>query len=177
MNDGPSNSGDVGGEDVAGGQAVPRFLVDGTAGKLARWLRILGFDVMFVTACDPASVARLARQSGRVVLTRSGEVAARLGEASILLGSEHLRGQLGQVVAAVGPDACRPFTRCNVCNVELEKVEKNTVRGRVPEFVYDTQESFSSCPECGRYFWHGTHWANMLELVRQIVEGDPDESE
>jgi uncharacterized protein with PIN domain len=56
-------------------------------------------------------------------------------------------------------------------------VEKETVRGRVPEFVYETQEAFSTCPECGRYFWHGTHYASMLEQVRLIVEGDHDESE
>ncbi len=161
----------------AGGEVVPGFLVDSTAGKLARWLRILGFDVEYVAGCDPPAVARLARQSGRTVLTRSGEVAARMGGASILIVSEHLRGQLGQVLESVGPDTCRPFTRCNICNAELERVEKKTVRGRVPEFVYETQESFSSCPKCGRYFWHGTHWANMLEQVRQIVEGDLDESE
>jgi len=156
---------------------VPRFLVDGTAGKLARWLRVLGFDVAYVSECEPPAVARLARQSDRIVLTRNTEVTERLGGSSILLKSEHLRGQLEQVVESVGKDACRPFSRCNVCNRKLERVEKETVRGRVPEFVYATQESFSSCPECGRYFWHGTHYANMLEQVRLIVEGDHDESE
>ena len=157
--------------------AVPRFLVDGTAGKLARWLRVLGFDADYVSECDAPAIARLARQSGRVVVSRSTEVTGRLGEASILLESENLRGQLEQVVDSVGPDACRPFSRCNVCNRKLERVQKETVRGRVPEFVYATQDSFSSCPQCGRYFWHGTHYSNMLEQVRFIVEGDHDESE
>jgi len=156
---------------------VPRFLVDGTAGKLARWLRVLGFDVAYVSHCEPPAVAKLARQSGRVVLTRSREVTDRLGGSSILLKSEHLRGQLEQVVESAGTDACSPFSRCNVCNRKLERVEKETVRGRVPEFVYETQDAFSSCPECGRYFWHGTHYANMLEQVRLIVEGDHDECE
>jgi uncharacterized protein with PIN domain len=162
---------------AAGEAAAPRFLVDGTAGKLARWLRVLGFDVAYTGECEAAAVARVARQSGRTVLTRSSEVAGRLGGSSILLKSEHLRGQLEQVVESVGRDACRPFSRCNICNRKLERVEKETVRGRVPEFVYETQEAFSTCPECGRYFWHGTHYANMLEQVRIIVEGDHDESE
>jgi len=157
--------------------AGPRFLVDGTAGKLARWLRVLGFDVAYISECETPAVVRLARQSDRIALTRNTEVAGRLGAASILLESESLRGQLRQVVAIVGPDACRPFSRCNVCNEKLERVEKRTVRGRVPEFVYATQDYFSSCPECGRYFWHGTHYNNMLEQVRLIVEGDHDESE
>jgi len=169
--------GDRGAEGASGEAAVPRFLVDGTAGKLARWLRVLGFDVAYVSECEPRVVARLARQSQRTVLTRSREVADRLGGSSILIESEHLRGQLEQVVESVGRDACRPFSRCNICNRRLERVEKESVRGRVPEFVYETQESFSACPECGRYFWHGTHYANMLEQVRLIVEGAHDESE
>jgi uncharacterized protein with PIN domain len=162
---------------TAGGAAAPRFLVDGTAGKLARWLRVLGFDVAYVSECEPRVVARLARQSGRTVLTRSSEVAVRLGGPSILIESEHLKGQLEQVVESFGRDACRPFSRCNICNRKLERVDKDKVRGRVPEFVFETQEAFSTCPECGRYFWHGTHYANMLEQVRLIVEGDQDESE
>ena len=177
-----AHGGDRVADGVSGEAASPRFLVDGTAGKLARWLRVLGFDAAYVSECEPRVVARLARQSGRTVLTRSREVAGRLGGSrpggsSILIESEHLRGQLEQVVESVGRDACRPFSRCNICNRKLERVEKETVRGRVPEFVYETQEAFSSCPECGRYFWHGTHYANMLEQVRLIVEGDHDESE
>jgi uncharacterized protein with PIN domain len=172
LNESASNNESASKED-----AVPRFLVDGTAGKLARWLRVLGFDVLYVSACKVPALVRLARQSDRIVLTRNTEVTTRLGDASILLRSEHLRGQLEQVVHSVGPDACRPFSRCNVCNEKLERVEKKTVRGRVPEFVYATQDSFSSCPECGRYFWHGTHYSNMLEQVRLILEGDHDESE
>jgi hypothetical protein len=156
---------------------TPRFLVDGTAGKLARWLRVLGFDAVYAAHCEAPAIARLARQSGRMVLTRNTEVAGRLANKAILLESEHLRGQLEQVIDSVGKDACRPFSRCNVCNRKLERVEKEAVRGRVPEFVYATQEAFSCCPECGRYFWHGTHYANMLEQVRIIVEGDQDESE
>jgi uncharacterized protein with PIN domain len=170
-------AGDSSADRASGGTAIPRFLVDGTVGKLARWLRVLGFDAAYVSECEAAAIARLARQSGRTVLTRSREVADRLGGSSILIESEHLRGQLEQVVESAGRDACRPFSRCNVCNRRLERVDKETVRGRVPEFVYATQESFSTCPECGRYFWHGTHYANMLEQVRLIVEGDQDESE
>ena len=159
------------------GGAAPRFLVDGTVGKLARWLRILGFDVSYVPQCDAPAVVRLARQSGRIALTRNGGVTARLGEAAILLESENLLGQLEQVVESVGRDKCRPFSRCSICNVRLERVEKVKVRGRVPEFVYATQDAFSCCPECGRYYWHGTHWDDMLGRVRHIVEGEHDESE
>jgi uncharacterized protein with PIN domain len=147
-----------------------RFLVDRTAGKLARWLRILGFDVEYLATCDPASIARQARQSGRRVITRNRRLAERLGTDAIVLESQHLEGQMRQVVARVGPGRCKPFSRCNVCNAGLVGVEKERVKGRVPEYVYSNQEDFSVCPVCGRYYWQGTHWRNMAEEIARIVE-------
>ena len=159
------------------GGAIPRFLVDGTAGKLARWLRILGFDATYVSACSESELVKRARQSGRIALTRNGNVAARLGDSALLIESESLLEQLGQVVEFAGGDACHPFSRCSICNIGLKKVDRASVEGRVPEYVYETQEAFSTCPECGRYYWHGTHWSKMLERVRHLVEGECDEGE
>ena len=88
--DGGAANGAAGEESASNGALVPRFLVDGTAGKLARWLRVLGFDVAYTGECEAAAIARLARQSDRTVLTRSGEVAARLGGSSILANQANL---------------------------------------------------------------------------------------
>jgi uncharacterized protein with PIN domain len=152
------------------GSVVPRFLVDRTAGRLARWLRILGFDVEYVATCESRAIANLARQSQRRTVTRNRGLAERLGAESILLESEHLEDQLRQVVETVGREACDPFSRCNVCNAELVDVDKDRVRGRVPEFVYAHHDDFSVCPACGRYYWRGTHWDRMAERIKQIVE-------
>lgn len=156
--------------------AVIRFIVDRTAGKLARWLRILGLDVEYVSTCDSSEVARLARRSQRRALTRNRNLAERLRDDAIFLKSEHLREQLRQVVDVVGHGACKPFSRCNVCNAKLVTVEKACVKGRVPEYVYSSYLKFSMCPSCGRYYWHGTHWQRMAERIRLIVEGEHNES-
>jgi uncharacterized protein with PIN domain len=149
--------------------AGPRFLVDRTAGRLSRWLRILGLDVEYIATCDSASIARLARQTGRKALTRSSDLAGRLRADAILLESENVHEQVRQVVALVGRGACKPFSRCSLCNVKLRAVGKPDVKGRIPEYVFATQDRFSTCPACGRYYWHGTHWDRMSEEIEQIL--------
>jgi hypothetical protein len=148
-----------------------RFIVDRTAGRLARWLRILGLDVEYLSTCDPSTIAKRTRQSGKIAITRNRDLAARLKESSMLLRSEHLRDQIEQVLQAVGPQNCEPFSRCNICNARLEPVRKELVRGRVPAYVYSHHDKFSVCPVCGRYYWKGTHWDSMAREIENIVGG------
>jgi hypothetical protein len=152
----------------------PMFLVDRTAGRLARWLRVLGFDVDYADTCEVSAIARWGRRTGRTVLTRNRELAERMGASSILIMDEHLTGQLRQVVEQVGVDACKPFTRCNICNARLKPVPRDSISGRVPDYVYSNHERFSTCPVCGRYYWHGTHWESMNRKVNAILEGVGD---
>ncbi len=148
--------------------------MDRTAGRLARWLRILGLDAEYMAACDASAIARRARQSGRTVITRSHALAARLGKSGILLASEHLREQIRQMVREVGHESLDPFSRCNACNERLVPVAKDGVGGRVPAYVYEHQERFSVCPVCGRYYWQGTHWHIMHREIERIVGGVRD---
>ena len=148
-----------------------RFRVDRTAGKLARWLRILGFDVEYVATCDPVEISKVARQSARRTVTRNRDLAERLGGDALLLASDHLKEQLVQVLREAGAAGCRPFSRCNVCNARLVGVEKRLVEGRVPRYVYENHDEFAVCPVCGRYFWKGTHWRNMVAEIQQLMEG------
>ncbi|MBU0513354.1 MAG: Mut7-C RNAse domain-containing protein, partial [Proteobacteria bacterium] len=66
---------------------------------------------------------------------------------------------------------CRPenlFTRCARCNEPLEEVGRESVMSRVPEYVYETQEHFRTCPGCGRIYWAGTHPERMLRFLESI---------
>lgn len=147
-----------------------RFLVDQTAGKLARWMRILGIDTDYIATCDLPPIVKLARQSGRRVVTRNARLVNRLGE-GILLESDALDEQVKQVVRTVGEENLALFTRCSVCNVELESIQKESVKGRIPEYVYRTQDEFAMCPTCGRYYWQGTHWDKMKADIERMVGG------
>jgi len=147
-----------------------RFLVDRTAGKLARYMRILGIDTDYIATCDMPPIVKLARQSGRTVVTRNARLVDRLG-GGLLLKSDALSEQVTQVVRTVGEENLAPFTRCSVCNEKLKRVEKESLKGRIPEYVYETQDEFATCPSCGRYYWKGTHWDKMKEDIERMVGG------
>ena len=154
-----------------------KLLADGMLGRLAKWLRILGFDTLYDPALDDHALLRLARAEGRILLTCDRELAHRRGAPSLLVESTDLESQLRQVVRDLhlNPDAA--FSRCPVCNAPLREVEKSQVAGRVPPYVFRTQERFSLCPQCGRIYWRGTHWARMCQKIAQLrerQEGDGD---
>lgn len=83
---------------------------------------------------------------------------------------DELKKQLAQVMKEldIKPDEEKLFTRCILCNKELEPAEKKTIKGKVPEYVYETQNDFVICPLCKRVYWHGTHWGNVRKLLAKV---------
>lgn len=141
------------------------FLVDGMLGRLARWLRILGYDTLFESSAGDWELVRRARAENRLLLTRDRQLAARRGVSALLIESDELAAQLRQVVAAVGPSADGAFTRCPVCNARLSPMRRRAARERVPLHVYNTHREFRFCSGCDRVYWRGTHWARMKEFL------------
>lgn len=98
-------------------------------------------------------------------MTRDTALAQRRGVQVIWIEREDLDGQLDQLYRELGLAAAAPFTRCPVCNGLLEAVPKYRAWGQVPTYVFATQSEFRRCPSCGRFYWRGTHWDHMRELV------------
>jgi uncharacterized protein with PIN domain len=146
----------------------PRFVVDSMLGTLAKWLRILGYDTEYDACLNDNQLVRLARGEGRILLTRDTGLLKRKGFRCLFIESQILEEQLLQVLETLGLPADNLFSRCAVCNTPLEKVPKHEAWGQVPPFVFQTQERFSLCPECNRFYWRGTHWKRMLERVKQL---------
>jgi uncharacterized protein with PIN domain len=144
------------------------FLADGMLGTLAKWLRIMGYDTVYDTRLDDNALVRLARAEGRILLTRDTDLLQRKGTRCLFIASEVLEEQLLQVLQTFGLHVDRPFSRCPVCNSPLEDVAKYEAWGQVPPFVFQTQERFSLCPECNRFYWRGTHWQKMLARVERL---------
>jgi uncharacterized protein len=138
----------------------PRLLADAMLGKLARWLRLLGFDTRYVEGDHPV-VAHLARAGGRVLLTMDRRLAARRGLKTVLITSQSLEYQITQVIEAVGAPPSGASLRCMVCNVTLLGISREEARGRVPPYVGRTHEVFNCCPKCGRIYWKGSHWRDI----------------
>ena len=152
-----------------------RFIVDANVGRLARWLRIMGYDALFVPGIEDAELVRLAASQGRAIITRDRLVMRRRAIASgrlnaLLINGDRLDEQLRQVVEAYGLDAEGGFSRCVECNEPLQAVERESARGRVPAYVFETQETFVECPSCSRLYWRGTHWRNMVSELATMGE-------
>jgi uncharacterized protein with PIN domain len=153
----------------------PRFIADAMLGRLAKWLRALGYDVAYERKIEDAALLARARAEGRRLLTRDAYLVRRrdLPPGTVLVRSDHLREQLAQVVAELGLSVDRyRFTRCIDCNTPLTAVARDAVRDIVPQYVFETQARFGRCPGCGRVYWPGTHWARMRERLDQLG-GEP----
>ena len=155
-----------------------KFIVDVNVGRLARWLRIMGYDTLFVPGIEDKEMVRLAQEEGRIVLTRDRFIMRRRvvttgNLRALLIDSENLEEQLRQVVETYQLNALRGFSRCIECNVFLADVAREELRQRVPPYVFQTQEEFMECPSCQKLYWRGTHWYNMLKELARVRENQP----
>lgn len=149
-------------------EPLPRFVADTMLGRLARWLRILGCDVLYGPNFSGKGLLRAARDERRIVLTRDKRLARRLDLPPLLLvEDDRFREQVRQVASAFAlPGRARPFSRCAQCNGEIEAADRNAAAGVVPEFVLTTQPSFRRCGRCGHLYWQATH----VERVRRELD-------
>ena len=151
-----------------------RFIVDHNVGKLARWLRMMGYDTLFFTGPDDGMMVKTALQQERIILTRDSGVAARRlatdGKITvILIEGENPSEQMRQVSGALKLDiSYRPFTLCLECNCELVERTREEVHGRVPPHVFKTCSSYMECLSCRRIYWRGTHWQAMCDTLAKF---------
>ncbi len=146
-----------------------RFLADTMLGRLATWLRLLGYDTLYLPQADDPELARRARAEDRILLTRDVELTRRRGLRSILISSERVEEQLRQLAHELHLTARMAFSRCAVCNGALEHVDKAAVQAMVPPYVFQTQTHFRRCTLCRRVYWRGTHWARMLAQMEDTL--------
>jgi len=149
-----------------------KFLADPSLGRLARWLRILGFDTAYWRGEADRAFLRAAEREGRVALTRRKDVLVRQHPGVVLfVGNDRVEDQIGEVLERLdlAPNPSTFFTICLECNVPLKPAERDEVRDRIPEHVCRTQRDFMLCPGCGRVYWPGTHRERALETLRRIL--------
>jgi len=151
----------------------PTFAVDAMLGRLAKALRMLGYDTHYDSDVSDSDLKLLAVREGRIVLTRDREIAETgLPLRVLLVESDHPDEQLRQVVGALSLDVRSSlFTRCLVCNTLVEDAPRDEVEGRVPPYVLSTQERFARCPGCGRIYWAATHVAAARRWLDGIFGG------
>lgn len=147
-----------------------RFIADSMLGKLAKWLRIVGYDTLYLRdAPDGVLVSRACRE-GRILLTRDTRLLLRRRRCTMLfIHHDRVWDQLRQVAEALQLKMHeRLGSLCLRCNRSLEPLAKDRAAGRVPEYVFRHHDDFVHCAACGRIFWGGTHLHHMEETVRAL---------
>ena len=145
-------------------------------GKLAKWLRMMGFNSLFFNGPDDGDMIRQALAEDRVILTRDTEImerrVVRNGRLkAILIESEVPEEQMRQVLGALDLKSdFRPFTLCLECNEPLAAKTRKEVENRVPPYVFKTQTQYMECPACQRIYWRGTHWEAMIKKLEALAE-------
>ncbi len=139
----------------------PRFLVDCMMGKLAKWLRLAGFDTAFIRDASDDLLVRTAILENRILLTKDNLLSKRriLRGRCFLVESEKPIDQMKEVLESLSLAVTQNelLTRCIVCNGLIIQTDKESIRDLVPEYVFQTQIKFGRCVSCSKIYWRGTH--------------------
>jgi uncharacterized protein with PIN domain len=172
-----------------------RFIADSMLGRLARWLRILGYDTLYHADIDDSLLLRIAREDSRTLLTRdtrlikirglknfifihddkpydqlkqlfkSGVIQCDRGLSQIYGQGPHIRGRLR--IRTV-PET-KLLSRCIYCNTILDSIPSGLAEGKVPDFVLWRSEEVKKCPSCGKIYWKGTHSEKIREKLSKVL--------
>ncbi|OQX86473.1 MAG: hypothetical protein B6D55_05975 [Candidatus Omnitrophica bacterium 4484_70.2] len=149
-----------------------KFLVTQELGRLSKWLRILGYDTVYVREENVYSIIMESFKENRIIITKNKRFLQHPGVNVVVLNSNDYRNQLREVIKRlkIPLDSHKMFSRCVICNLELEVVhKKEQVKHKVPQYVYDTHNVFYICRRCQRIYWEGSHWGNVKDTLDKIL--------
>ena len=149
-----------------------RFLVDAHLGRLARYLRMLGFDTRFDNDIGDRELARVAAAEKRILVTRDKALLMRRDVMrGVYLRDTGAREQLVYLINRLDLYRdCRPFSRCMHCNGMLQPAPKSSVLADLPPRTRELFECFWRCEQCGKVYWRGSHFERMQQLVERLLE-------
>lgn len=152
----------------------PRFACDVMLGRTAKWLRLLGFDTFYGNRTADADLKKLCLEENRLLLTKDVALHESMpAGSSRLVEAVHPREQLPEIATAFRLERLDLPPRCPLCNGELGAVNKESVKDRIPPYVFRTQDRFQRCGRCLKVYWPGTHLARIArirETIRKACE-------
>jgi len=150
---------------------LPAFVAECTLGKLAKWLRLAGFDTLYdSTPPDFRRLMRLGHPRNYVVLSRTQSVIRHLeATQGVLIQFDDPIDQVRQVIRHfnIRRSDLMPLSRCSYCNRLLRPANQESLQSAVPDYVRQRHERFRMCDQCQRVYWPGTHGARMLALIER----------
>lgn len=151
-----------------------KFLTDGMLGKLTRFLRILGFDTLYLKDVNDDELLMIAQKDNRILITRDRELyhrAIKMNIRSLLITEINLKNQLSQIASKlnINLDLDIAETRCPLCNTKLEKIPKYEIKNKVPEKIFNLHEEFWICTKCNKIYWMGSHWKSINKTILSVI--------
>lgn len=151
-----------------------RFICDVMLGKLAKWLRIMGYDTLYSREINDLELIKIAKQEQRIILTRDTALAndKKVSQA-VLLYSNDIQGQLKEFLSFFKINFNRipeALPRCVNCNSELIITDKQSMLNEAPEYVFLNKNYFLRCYNCGKVFWQGSHKKKIDKTIEKILQ-------
>jgi uncharacterized protein len=150
---------------------APGFICDVHLGKLARRLRLLGFDTIYRNDLGDEEIIQIAEKEHRIILTRDGEILNNKTTQRYRPNSIFFNEQVREVLSVFNlREQIRPFSRCIKCNGEIIPVDKNSVIALVPPRSGQFMEYYWQCQACRKIYWHGSHYNSLRNWVDEVME-------
>ena len=149
---------------------TPTFLVDGMLGSLNRWLRICGFDTRYIQNAPDEELLEIVEREGRVLLTRDrllSRKALRAGLTTFFVEGDGATEKLASVAKRFGLSLGVEMSRCAACGDRLRSVSREDVRSSIPPGTYSAYQEFWACVACGKVYWRGSHWGNIVDTISE----------
>jgi len=157
-----------------------RFLLDGMLGKLARWLRMIGYECTYMNDCEDRELLAMAKRDSLILLTSDAELfrtAVARGIESFLVEGRTETERLASLAERYGLNLSidTAISRCPVCGWQLREASKGAVESVVPPATFKVYQTFWVCtnPKCAKVYWQGSHWKRIeqtLASAKKILE-------
>jgi len=149
----------------------PKYILDVQLGKLAKYLRMLGFDTLFENNYDDSEIVKIAKAEKRIILTRDVSILKiKAVTHGYWIRSQKPTEQITEVILRFDLYSnIKPLSRCIACNGIIKKTTKESVMNKLQPKTKLYYDEFYQCKSCKKVYWKGSHYYKMKSYIEKIA--------